>query len=288
MSPSRNTITVQAPAKLNLGLHIVGKRPDGYHEIETVFQKISLCDTLRITIQGNTGISLSCTAPGIPSGPENLAYRAADLLLQRAECSCGVSIHLQKNIPSGAGLGGGSSDAAAVLRGLNDLLQSGLSPAHLVNMGLSLGADVPFFLTDCSTAYATGIGEKLRPLHCAVPLWFVIVYPGFSVSTAWAYRSVSKYTLLTNQTEKFNVSDSIADVETACTLLKNDFEKVVIPAHGEITTVKSALHTAGARGCLLSGSGSCVYGIFETQRDCNRAAGYMNTERYRVFTACTI
>lgn len=284
MSVSRQTITVQAPAKINLGLHIVGRRPDGYHEIDTVFQKISLCDTLRITLRGS-GISLTCSAPEIPSGPENLAHRAAEVLLQHAGTRCGVSIHLEKSIPAGAGLGGGSSDAAAVLRGLSVLLQTGLSHAHLADIGLSLGADVPFFLTDYSTAHATGIGEILRPLHCAVPLWFVVVYPGFSVSTSWAYRSVSKYKLLTNRTKKFSVGDSIVDVQAVCTLLKNDFEEVVIPAHSEIAAVKSALQKAGARGCLLSGSGSSVYGIFETQGACSQAAACMNTERYRVFTA---
>ena len=265
-------LVIRAPAKVNLHLKIIRKRADGYHEISTIFQKVGLFDELTLQKTAAPGIRLTVDNQTVPSDRTNLVYKAAELIMGHCGADWGVDIKLCKRIPVGAGLGGGSSDAAATLVGLNRLFDLGLSLQNLQKLALKLGADVPFFLTPWPTACATGVGEILQQARLRPKLWFVIVFPGFSISTAWAYTTFSKDIILTNQRKNIILSNSINDLAQVCMLLHNDFEHVVIPRHPEIAAIRLSLIKAGARGALLSGSGSSVFGVFENREGCQKAA----------------
>lgn len=266
------SLIIRAPAKVNLCLNIIKKRADGYHEISTIFQKIGLFDELTLQKTVAPGICLTVDNPAVPSDCTNLVYRAAELIMGHCRKTWGVAIKLCKRIPAGAGLGGGSSDAAAALDGMNRLFDLGLSPQNLHEHAIKLGADVPFFLSPWPTACATGFGEILQQATLRPKLWFVIVFPGFSISTAWAYATFSKDIILTNQRKNIILDNSIDDLAQVRMLLHNDFEQVVIPRHPEIAAIQKALMRAGAEGALLSGSGSSVFGVFQNREICQKAA----------------
>ncbi|MBM4312086.1 MAG: 4-(cytidine 5'-diphospho)-2-C-methyl-D-erythritol kinase [Deltaproteobacteria bacterium] len=282
--PSQS-LSIASPCKVNLHLSIVGRRPDGFHEIETLFHRVSLQDSIHLQRTCAPGIHVSVSDPGIPSGPENLVWRAADLFLKHHPQIGGISLHIEKHIPSGAGLGGGSSNAAATLVGLQRLYGLTLSADHLRALGASLGADVAFFLADTRSAWATGIGEKLTPVDGSPLLWFLIVYPGIHISTQWAYRTFSQDIVLTNSSKNLKVSNSFRDLSDVCGLMYNDFEQVIFPRYGQIKILKEHLIAAGAAGALLSGSGSSVFGVFDTRAACEAARDSITgIESYRVFT----
>jgi 4-diphosphocytidyl-2-C-methyl-D-erythritol kinase len=211
---------------------------------------------------------LTCGDSTVPGDETNLAYKAAALLMKETGARASVSIRLQKRIPAGAGLGGGSSDAAAVLKGLNTLLQLGLTEARLCAIGARLGADVPFFIP-CRPARVAGIGEILTPVPPLAHRWIVLVAPPFGVSTPWAYRRFDELPPSPSLTASF------AEVNRgqwpAQELFINDLERAVLPAYPQITAIKSILLTHGAEGALMSGSGSSVFGIFHERRSAENA-----------------
>jgi 4-diphosphocytidyl-2-C-methyl-D-erythritol kinase len=277
-----NELTVYAPAKINLALKIVRKRADGYHEIQSIMQKVSLYDTLSLKLSPNQGISVTADDPSIPTDSSNLAYRAANLFLKRQKIILGISIHIKKRIPAGAGLGGGSSNAAATLSGLNKLLGCNLTESDLLRLGVEIGADVPFFIYDKHTALAEGIGERLSPVKIHVPLWLVIVFPGFSISTKWVYEN---YRVLTNKRKNIRLFRSIRRFNTVINILINDLESVVTYQYPEIQKIKHALIQAGACGSLMSGSGSSVFGLFPDEQHAQEALTLLSTPANRVFIA---
>jgi len=252
-------LRLSAPAKVNLFLRVIFKRPDGYHEISTLMQPVSLYDELTIDVGQGEGISVESDHHGVPGGSENLAYKAADLVLTEAGLKRSVSIFIKKNIPIGAGLGGGSSDAACVLTGVNASLGDPLSEARLMELGASIGSDVPFFVLK-SPALATGRGEVLK--RVTLPRFtYLLVNPGFQVSTAWVYNNLD----LTKNVEDniLMYSETALDCERNIKdLLYNDLETVTTGKHPEISAIKGALVEAGAIGALMSGSGPTVFGIF--------------------------
>jgi len=266
-------IKINAYAKLNLTLKVLGQRPDGYHDIDSVFHTISLHDQLTISSRKDGRIILKCSDPSLPTDGSNLAYRAAVTLRELAikkypdKKLLGVTIALKKNIPVGAGLGGGSSDAAAVLLGLKKLWKlDKISPAALKKAAASLGSDVPFFLSG-GTAHVTGRGEKVRPVSCKKGYHFVLVYPGFPVSTAWAYKNFKKIKNELTKGHKFSkmLLKSCGSGKPAVDISRffiNDLEPAVIPAHPSISKVKADLLKAGALSSMMSGSGSSVFGLF--------------------------
>lgn len=266
-----DSLNLYTPAKINLSLEILERRSDGYHEIRTVFQKISLYDEVRLNLSSDKGIRVSTDDPSIPSDRTNLAHKAAAALLKEQKAAAGVSIHIKKKIPAGAGLGGGSSNAAATLKGLNTLLNLNLTDEYLLALSRSIGADVPFFLSGAATALAGGTGEKIRPLKLKFRLWLIVVFPNFGISTAWAYNTYSKYILLTKKKKNIKVVDLNLSYKNVVSALYNDFEQVVIPKYPEIKTLKNNLIEAGATGSLLSGSGSAVFGVFATREDAEQA-----------------
>jgi 4-diphosphocytidyl-2-C-methyl-D-erythritol kinase len=262
--------TLPSYAKINLTLRVLGRRTDGYHEIETVFQTVTLHDRLTFAARDDGRIELVCDAPGIPCDETNLVHRAAIALRRRYGMGRGARINLEKKIPAGGGLGGGSSNAAVALVGLARLWELETDRRALAEIGATLGADVPFFLTG-GTALGTGRGTDIHALPDAPPQQLLIVTPPIEVSTAAAYKSLNAHTL-TKAVAPANLAVSRAQAEISDlsqAVLRNDFEPVVYGLHPEIARVRDALTAAGASGALLSGSGASVFGLFENaeQRD---------------------
>lgn len=262
---------IRAPAKINLRLKVVGKRADGYHLLDTIMVPVSLYDEIEIhklriaPTQEKTAdelIKITCDDPAVPAGEENLAYRAAQLILKNRRGVPAVHIHIRKSIPLGAGLGGASTDAAATLVGLNRLFKLRLSFPKLEKMALSLGADVPFFIR-ARPARARGIGERLSPLGELPRIWSVIIYPGFPVSTAWVYGNLAK---LTKPIANTSIATSLKSFDQLSSLLENDLESVTLSQYPEIGVLKQKLLREGAPRVLMSGSGSSVFGVFASKQ----------------------
>jgi 4-diphosphocytidyl-2-C-methyl-D-erythritol kinase len=254
---------LRAYAKINIGLNIVGKRQDGYHDLETIFHEIDLFD--EIELMPNSKLAMTADSILVPIDNSNLCLKAAELLQKERNVRDGVMIHLKKNIPIGAGLGGGSSDAAAVLRGLNQMWKLNLKTRELRQLGAQIGSDVPFFI-EGGSAYATGRGEILEQISFDIPYWIVLVTPMIYVSTAWAYRNLKigydkKGTGLRETVVK--KSKSPGKWQNA---VQNDFEQTVFETYPDIRETKEKLVKAGASFALMSGSGSSVFGIFENEQ----------------------
>jgi 4-diphosphocytidyl-2-C-methyl-D-erythritol kinase len=253
---------IRAPAKINLSLRVVGKRRDGYHLVDTIMFPVSLYDEIEITRSNSDRrgrLQVTCDHPQVPSGKRNLVYQAAELLLGKQAIRKPLRIHIRKRIPVGAGLGGGSSDAAATLRALNRLYRLKKSRRELLALGASLGADVPFFISG-RPARARGIGDKLTPLGSMPRLWAVILYPGFPVSTRWAYRNLSFK--LTKGIGNTSLNRLMRDRKELARSMVNDLEKVVFRRYPRLAALKERLVQEGAAAALMSGSGSSVFGIF--------------------------
>ena len=261
---------IRAPAKINLRLRVVGKRKDGYHLVDSIMVPVSLYDEIEIIKARHRGkqLQVTCSHPSVPSGKNNLAYQAASLLLKQTEIPDNVRIHISKRIPVGAGLGGGSTDAAAVLLGLNRLLRLNYSLKKLEKISLSLGADVPFFIKGVP-ARVQGVGERISPIKKFPRIWLVIAYPGFSVSTAWVYRNLRLK--LTKSRVNTSIISLLESPDKIGRLLVNDLETVTASRYPKIALLKEKLTRAGAAGVLMSGSGSSVFGVFNSRRRAKQA-----------------
>jgi 4-diphosphocytidyl-2-C-methyl-D-erythritol kinase len=268
---------VRAPAKINLYLRIVGRRPDGYHLLDSLMAPVSLYDEIRIEVERREGkaggaeheLVVTCDDPTIPTDETNLAYKAAALLCEEAGVQATVVLDLHKRIPAGAGLGGGSSDAAAVLKGMNALLSLGFTEARLGALAARLGADVPFFIP-CRPARVEGIGEVLTTVPPLPSRWLVIVVQPFGVSTQWAYRRFDEL-----PRPEISPPPRVLSIDgrwPPAELLVNDLERAVLPAYPVIERIKDHLLHAGAQGALMSGSGSSVFGVFQNRAEAERAA----------------
>jgi 4-diphosphocytidyl-2-C-methyl-D-erythritol kinase len=261
----KKTVQLASPAKVNLMLRVLRRRKDGYHDIKTIFQKISLHDTLGFALKRTGGVSISTNDLNLPTGEGNLVHRAALLVLNRSDYKGGVTVRIRKKIPIAAGLGGGSSNAATTLKALNQLLRLDLSGSELMSMGLKLGADVPFFLMKGS-ALGSGIGERLQEIQLP-KLWYVLIYPNFEVSTASVYEKL----ILTKMRFHYRIQKFFRTPKEIFHLLHNDLEKVVSREHPEINEMKECLNAAGASATLMSGSGPTVYGIFPEEGGASKA-----------------
>jgi 4-diphosphocytidyl-2-C-methyl-D-erythritol kinase len=274
-------VRIRAPAKINLSLRVIGKRRDGYHLLDTVMVPVSLYDVLEISKLKRSSkpagarITISCDHPLVPRGEKNIVYGAARMLMQQAGADQPIHVQIRKRIPVGAGLGGGSTDAAATLIGLNRLFKLHLTETRLEKLALSLGADVPFFIRG-RPARARGIGDRLRPLRGLANLWLVIIYPGFPVSTAWAYQNLR--TKLTKPIVNTSIATSLKSFEKLAGLLVNDLESVTLDRYPKIRLLKEKLLRAGALGGLMSGSGSSVFGLFESKGMAQRAYNKLRHE----------
>lgn len=252
-------VLLASPAKINLFLEIIGRRPDGYHDIETIMQLVDLCDEVQLRRRPQ-GVRLHVSGADLPEGRGNLAYRAAALALEAAGLADGVEIHLVKRIPVAGGLGGGSSNAAAVLLGVRRLYGLDWSLARLRQLASQLGSDVAFFLGD-SLAVARGRGELLSPLTPWPPHWIVLANPGIAISTAWAYREASSK--LTGWQGRVTLPTLTAGdpLEWPPVWAFNRFEEVVLTRRPELSTLKRLLQEGGGAPVVMSGSGASFFAV---------------------------
>jgi len=268
-SQTPETLRLQSFAKINLGLRILDRRPDGYHNIESVMTPVLPCDEIMLTTSPE--ISMTCDDSGLACDDGNLCMRAAHILRQESGITDGVRIHLQKRIPVGAGLGGGSSDAAAVLRGLCQLWNLKIQQQSLTPLAAQIGSDVPFFLR-ANSAAVSGRGEAVEYFDLDIPYWIVIVYPGIHCSTAWAYSEIDKLrkgphgkeSSISNPFKERLVRD-LNFPDRLKSWLKNDFEEIIIRAYPLVEKIRHELYRQGAVFTQLSGSGSSLYAFFDDE-----------------------
>jgi 4-diphosphocytidyl-2-C-methyl-D-erythritol kinase len=264
----RQEVGISAPAKINLILRVLDRRPDGYHNLWSLMQTVGLEDELHLRLrQGSPGISIECNDPSLPTDGRNLAARAAEIVLDQARLAVRLHITITKRIPVSAGLGGGSSDAASTIVGLNRLLDLGWSLDDMVSAGRILGSDVPFFFS-APTALVSGRGEVAVPMRITGRRWIVLINPGFPIETRWAYDqlSASRSTIrtLSNSVREIAGKTSVS-WEELIPLMENDFEEVLASTHPMLGQIRAGLLSAGAQAALLSGSGATVFGVFNDE-----------------------
>jgi len=269
-------IEILAPAKLNLLLKITGQRADGYHELLSVLVPVHLYDNLRIS-KLEKGLEVHSTGRELPRAKDNLVDRAAVSFFEKTGITKGAKITVIKKIPVSAGLGGGSSDAAATLKGLNELWGCPLSREDLGRLALPLGADVPFFLLQ-RPSIARGIGEILQPIEDFPSFWYVIVSPNLMVSTAWAYRGVKLR--LTNKDNQSRVESLKKATFNIPGILSNDLESVTLSEYPFLCSIKASLIKSGALGALMTGSGPSLFGLFDSAEKA-REAGKIMARQWR-------
>jgi 4-diphosphocytidyl-2-C-methyl-D-erythritol kinase len=284
-------ITVFAPAKINVVLRILDRRPDGFHNLWSIMQTVALEDEVSITIRADRqDIQLSCDAMQLAADQSNLVYRAAAEVLVRAKQSIGLDIELRKRIPMGAGLGGGSSDAAATIIGLNRLLRLNWSPTQMADAGQSLGSDVPFFLF-APSAFVAGRGETVCPVVIEGGRWVVLVNPGFGVNTKWAYQELAATRLAVTPLSPVQQNldrQSHVSWDQLIAAAENDFEVPVFAAHEKLREIKRNLRNCGAEIALLSGSGATVFGVFTNEARARQAqAQFANENSMTAFVVST-
>jgi 4-diphosphocytidyl-2-C-methyl-D-erythritol kinase len=256
-----------SPAKVNLNLEVGPRRADGYHEIQTLMHRIDLADEIEIERE-EEGIALAVSGEETPPGPENLVFRAARTFFQKTQISGGVRIRLRKRIPVAAGLGGGSSNAAAVLSGLDELFETRIEERLLMAWGAELGADVPFFIFR-KPAWAGGKGERLEAAEVPPRLWFLLLAPPFRISTAWAYAAYDR--LEGGKAGAFLAKGPAREIADLLPFLRNDLERASIGRFPEIGEMKERLRERGASGTLMSGSGPVVFGLFADREGMKKA-----------------
>jgi len=259
------TLHLESPAKVNLRLEILKKREDGYHEIRTVLQKIGLHDTIRFSLRKGKGISIKSDHPDLPIGKSNLIYKALQSIIKGSNYQGGVRVEIEKRIPLGAGLGGGSSNAAIVMKAMNQLLGLNLSREKLMEKGLEIGADVPFFFLE-GAAVGSGIGERLKKIELP-NLWYVLIYPNFEVSTRWAYQNF----VLTSKRIHCNLDKLLKGSGGIPGILFNHLESVVLEKYPQINMMKEILSSVGAMGAMMTGSGPTVFGLFQNEKSAAEA-----------------
>jgi len=259
-----SSLSLKSHAKVNLFLEVLWKRDDGYHEIESLIQEISLCDDILLKDRLR-GITILCPNKKIyiPSNHNNLAHKAAKLLMTKFNIKKGVSITIDKKIPVGAGLGGGSSNAASVLKGLNQLWNIGLKNEQLQELGAEIGSDVPFFING-GTALVKGRGVKIHTRFNAPKIWFVLAVPNISVSTKWAYGRLDRKLTRNINSAKLQESKKLQFKDIVDKLF-NRLEGVVLKEYPLIEVVKEKMMACGASGALMSGTGSAIFGIVSSE-----------------------
>lgn len=287
---SDRTVRINAPAKINLVLRVLDRRPDGYHNLWSVMQTVRLEDELYLGLSARAGIRLQCDGAGVPTDGRNLIVRAAAAVFARAGLAesrpPGVEIHVIKRIPVSAGLGGGSSDAAATIIALNVLLGLGWTRDMMAGVGAPLGSDVPFFLF-APCALVRGRGEDVTSLSVTGTRWVVLVNPGFPIETRWAYEQLSKgRTGVRPPSEALRRIEQEGAVawEQIVAAMENDFDTALVPTHDALGRIKRQLLEAGAEATLLSGSGATVFGVFRDEPAAVRAQEALaKTRGWRAF-----
>lgn len=279
-----DSIKVKAFAKINLSLDVLGTLENGYHEVKMVMQTVSLYDSVELT-KTESGITLGCSLRFLPTNSDNLAYKAAEAFFKETGIEGGCDIFLKKHIPVGAGLAGGSSNAAAVLKGLNRLYEANLSTKKLCEIGKTLGADVPYCIIG-GTRLAEGIGEKLSPLPEFPRCCIVLVKPSFSISTKWVYDNIDSCPDIVHPpTDALLAALEEGDLNGICSNMGNVLEDVSIAHYPVLSEVKKDLMDLGAIGSQMSGSGPTVFGIFTDEEKAEKAKEIL-WKKYKTAYTC--
>ena len=288
---SSPSLTIAAPAKVNLILRVLDRRTDGYHNLWSLMQTVGVADELTLSHDPHhSAIRLHCDQPSLKTDSSNLVYRAAAAVLQHSAQTVGLDIRLAKRIPMGAGLGGGSSDAAATIMGLNRLLRLGWSAEKMAEIGQELGSDVPFFMF-APAAIVAGRGEQVTPVRISGSRWVVLVNPGFEVETKWAYQQLSATRVgvqpISDAHQAFGKGLDLS-WEQIVQVTENDFETPVFKAFPTLQHIKQQLLAEGAEAALLSGSGATVFGVFHDETSARQAQRSFQTElQFKVFVTST-
>lgn len=283
------SITLRSPAKLNLILKVIKKRPDGYHDLKTLFERIDLCDAIRFTANKSGRIRISCDHPQVPQGPRNLVYRVAKILKEEHKISAGVDIRITKRIPVAAGLAGGSSNAAAALSGLNQVWKLSLSKNQLLQYGRRVGSDVPFFLHSCSWGIGRSRGDHIEEVPLSVKLWHVLVVPRVPMYSRKVFSALRLR--LTKTGDNVNIlihylrKNNICRVEK---LLSNDLEGGILKIRPGLLTVKTRLEACHLKGITFSGSGPAIFGLVESKREAKALEIVLRRYYKQVFAVRTL
>ncbi|MHC1720224.1 MAG: 4-(cytidine 5'-diphospho)-2-C-methyl-D-erythritol kinase [Clostridiaceae bacterium] len=278
---------LKAYAKINLSLDVVGKRADGYHLLRMIMQSIDLYDLVSIA-KKSEGVELFCDKPYVPSDERNIAYKAAELFFSEYKIKGGVSIDIKKNIPVAAGLAGGSTDAAAVLRGMRDLYRPEISDVELMKFGIRIGADVPYCILG-GTALCEGIGEKVIKLEPFRDKILILVKPPFGVSTKSVYQKLSIDRIRAHPpTDKLIEAIKNQDLTYVSKNMKNVLENVTLSKYNTLRVIKDELIRLGAKGSMMSGSGPSVFGFFEDMLQAQLCYDFMKSRYKETFITRTI
>lgn len=274
------SILLKSHAKVNIGLQVLGQREDGFHNIHTIFQELDFHDTVTLE-KTEHGCELTSNDKSFPLDSTNTCKKAYIAMICENPDLVGIKVHVEKNIPQESGLGGGSSNGAAVIRGMNKMFELGMSTKEMELMALQVGADAPFFIQG-GTQLGEGIGDVLTPIEWENEYVFIIVIPPVSIATNWAYKTLKKG--LEDSVEKVNFADFFRRDVIPFELFQNDFERIVIPAHPEIGEIKDSLLKNGARYASLSGSGSTVFGMFDEDTAANAAESVFSSDYRTILT----
>lgn len=284
----KRSLTLLSPAKVNLFLKVVNKRPDGFHNIETLFERIDLCDKLRFSSNATGKIVIACNHPQVPLGPKNLVYQVAQILKNDCGIKKGVKIDIDKKIPVAAGLAGGSSNAAYTLLGLNELWQLKLSKRQLISYAQQIGSDVAFFLADCSFAYGTQKGDQISKVNLKKKLWHVLVVPRVKVYSKVVYGGLKLQ--LTKKSDDVNIlihSLRKNKIKEVYALLRNDLEAVVMRFCPQVLRLKKRLKLLHFQGFMVSGSGPSVFSLMESEQEAKLIAKKLAKVYSQVFVVQT-
>lgn len=281
-------ISLLSPAKLNLFLRVVDKRPDGYHNLLTLFERIDLCDELRFVLNKSGDIRIFCDHPGVPAGPENLVYKTAELLKNDFALQDGVDVTIRKRIPVAAGLGGGSSNAATALLGLNRLWKLSLTKKQFLSYARTIGSDVPFFLYDCSWALGRERGDRVRKLSLNTKLWHILIVPTIPMYSREVFRGVNLR--LTKKKDDVNILIRALrknDLEKAGHFLLNDLETRILELAPDLGRLKTKLLDFKPQGIAFSGSGPSLYGITRSRKEAEEIQSAFQRREHEVFVVRT-
>ncbi|MCK5215349.1 MAG: 4-(cytidine 5'-diphospho)-2-C-methyl-D-erythritol kinase [Candidatus Omnitrophica bacterium] len=284
-----HSVFLQAPAKLNLFLKVVNKRKDGYHNLETLFERIDLCDDIRLSSTKQDNIRIICNNPQVPRGPKNLVCRAAKLMKEKYGIKKGLEVNLTKRIPVAAGLGGGSSDAATTLMGLNKLWELKASKEELIQLGQELGSDIPFFIHECSWGLGTERGDVIKNVNIKAKLWHILVVPRIKMYSREVFTKLKMQ--LTKNTDNASILIRYLREKNITKLgqeLHNDLEDSILRICPRLFNPKKAFEKLGITGIVFSGSGPSVFGLVKTRKEAENFRNILGQRYSQVFAVTTL
>ena len=284
------SISLRSPAKLNLFLKVINKRPDGYHNLETLFERIDLCDDIQLKLNTDGAIRVFCDHPDVPTDSQNLVYRAAELLRDDFALANGVDIKITKRIPVAAGLGGGSSNAATTLLGLSQLWKLDLTRKELLACAGKIGSDVSFFLYDCSWALGTGRGECIKKLNLTTQLWHTLVVPPIKLTSRDVFGTLQHMNVLTKPNDDVNIftrSLRKNDFSAINGFLRNDLERAILKLCPNLSQLKEKFHGLNPGAVLFSGSGPALFSLTRTQKEAEDLKSILKEDYTQVFAVRT-